>query len=106
NRGITALRCAVRTSKGSAPRRTPPRLGASGSVSRLAVRGPDRPTKLRSGFLGSRVVDEGAGAQFDTGKMLQPIGAAVGRIELNVQVSFRPAPAIGRRLMHRHHIRS
>src|SRR5579859_7676225 len=61
--------------------------------------------QLRRGVLGLRVVDERTRAELDAREVLQPVTAAVGRIELEVQVGLRPRPAVGRGLVYRHHVR-
>src|SRR5476651_479169 len=64
-----------------------------------------RATELRCSLLRLRVVDESAGPKLDTRQVLEPIGAPVRRVELDVQVGLGPRLTVGRRLVHRHHVR-
>src|ERR1700681_2710516 len=60
-------------------------------------------TQLGGRVLGPRVEDEGARADLGPREVLQLVAAAVGRIELDMEVMVA-APAAGRLLVHRHHI--
>src|SRR5467141_1829302 len=61
-------------------------------------------TKLRGSVLGSSVEDEGAGAKFRAGEVLQLVPGAIRWIELDVEMVMAAAAARGL-LMHGHHIR-
>src|SRR6267143_3603154 len=60
-------------------------------------------TKLRGSVLGSSVEDEGAGAKFRAGEVLQLVPGAIRWIELDVEMVMAAAAARGL-LMHGHHI--
>src|ERR1700730_12238289 len=60
--------------------------------------------KLGRGVLRPRVVDEGAGSGLDPCQQLEPVVAAVRRIELEMQMRLRPGLTVGRGLMERHHV--
>src|SRR5437879_8853227 len=61
--------------------------------------------QLTCGVLGPCVVHERAGSQLDPGQVFEPVTAAMGWIELDVEVGLRPLAAVGRGLVHRHHVR-
>ncbi len=71
---------------------------------RCAQRGTgDRLAQLRGRLLGQRVGDERAGALLGAGEVLELLGGAQRRIELDVEVAVGVAGA-GGRLVHRHHV--
>src|SRR5437899_12350464 len=61
--------------------------------------------QLTCGVLGPCVVHERAGSQLDPGQVFEPVTAAMGWIELDVEVGLRPLAAVGGGLVHRHHVR-
>src|ERR1700682_4456774 len=60
-------------------------------------------TQLRGRVLSSGIKNEGARTQLRTGQVLELVAAAIGWIELDVEVMVA-AGATGQLLMHRHHI--
>src|ERR1700737_1984719 len=60
--------------------------------------------KLGRGVLRPCVVDEGAGSELHPCQQLEPVFAAVRRIELEMQMRLRPGLTVGRGLVKGHHI--
>src|SRR6266576_3664914 len=73
--------------------------------SRSGFFGPSGTPKLGRSLLGPGVVHERAGPKLDAGQVFETVAAAMRWIELDVEVGLWPLAAVGRGLVHRHHVR-